>query len=427
MSFGPGLRRLYLLMAAVVGLVLLLDAVPAIHTTVATWYPPDLVVDHRTARAYKQGFNPYDAEGARRAHLAELGPSGTGHPPTTSFWVLPLADLDLKAANAAVCWISLFLLLLELALLAQALRCPAPHATTWLAFGFLVSCPLVAYHASLGQLSQAIAFLYVAAWLAWRRDDQVLAGIALGAACTMKFFPAVMVLLLVVGRRWRGVAAAAAVFGLVAAVMTARFGLSAWTAFFAQQSVVADEWMNNIANLSLHGVIARLFSPACLPPGPVRTGPLVLSSLLSLALLAGAAWWSRRLAREGRSVDLPFAAFTVLSVLVGQWAWEHYALILVPAAAIAAAELLGLWRAGARAPAGAGLAAVGLAVALWRDEITTKLAHQRAHQRGMPGEHLALHLHEVLNWLPGVLLLAVLLWLLWRAQRMAAPAQTTTG
>jgi alpha-1,2-mannosyltransferase len=417
MSLGPGLQRLYLLMAAVVGLVLLLDAVPAIHTTVATWYPPDLVVDHRTARAYKEGFSPYDAEGARRAHLAELGPSGTGHPPTTSFWVLPLADLDLKTANAAVCWISLFLLLLELVLLAQSLRCPAPHATAWLAFGFLVSCPLLAYHASLGQLSQAIAFLYVTAWLAWRRDDQILAGIALGAACTMKFFPAVMVLLLVVGRRWRGVLAAAAVFALVAAVMTARFGLAAWPAFFAQQSVVADEWLNNISNLSLHGIIGRLFSPACLPPGPVRIGPLVLSSLLSLGLLAAAAWWSRRLAREGRTVDLPFAAFTVLSVLLGQWAWEHYALILVPAAAIATTELVAAWRSGSRVPALIGLAGVALSVALWRAEITTKLAHQRAHWRGVPGEHFALHLHEVLNWLPGVLLLGVSLWLLWRAQR----------
>lgn len=420
MTISPWLRRLYLVMAAVVGLVLLFDAVPAIHSTVATWYPPDLVVDHRTARAYKQGFSPYTPEGARRAHLAELGPSGTGHPPTTSFWVLPLADLDLKAANAAVCWISLFLLLLELVLLAQSLRWPCPNATAWLAFGFLVSCPLVGYHASRGQLSQAIAFLYVIAWLAWRRDDDLLAGAALGCACTMKFFPAVMVLPLVLARRWKAVGAAAAVFLAVAALMTARFGFAAWPAFLAQQSVVASEWMNDIANLSLHGIVARIFSPACQPPAPMRSGPLVLSSLLSLALLAVAAWWSRRLVREGRTVDLPFAAFAVLSVLVGQWAWEHYALILVPAAAIATAELVALWQGGQRVSSALGLAAVAAAVGLWRVEVTAKLAHQRAHLRGVPGEHLALHLHEVLNWLPGVLLLAVVMWLLWRAQRAAA-------
>jgi alpha-1,2-mannosyltransferase len=417
-AFRNGLRRLYLVMAAVVGLILLLDAVPAIHTSVATWYPPDLVVDHRTARAYQQGFNPYSPEGARRAHLAELGPSGTGHPPTTSFWILPLAALDLKAANAAVCWISLFLLLLELGLIAQALRCPAPGATTWLAFGFLVSCPLVAYHASLGQLSQAIAFLYVAVWLALRRDDQLLAGTALGAACTMKFFPAVMILYLLVTRRWRAVVAAGVVFALVAAVMTARFGLSAWPAFFAQQSLVASEWMNNIANLSLHGIVARLFSPACDPPAAMRTAPLVLSALLSLALLGAAGWWSRR-AREVEGLDLSFAAFAVLSVLVGQWAWEHYALLLVLPAAIATAQLVAAWQAGRRSTAVAGLAAVVLSAALWRLEVTAKLAHQRAHLRGVPGEHLALHLHEVLNWLPGVLLLATLMVLLRPSQRPA--------
>src|SRR3954453_18675024 len=86
------LRTALLLVAALVSLVLLLDGVPELQTTVATWYPPDLGVDHRTPRPYKDGYSPYTAEGARRAHLAELGPSGTGHPPTTAFWLLPLAD-----------------------------------------------------------------------------------------------------------------------------------------------------------------------------------------------------------------------------------------------------------------------------------------------------------------------------------------------
>jgi hypothetical protein len=410
-----GLRHLYLLMAAVVGLVLLLDAVPAIQSAVATWYPPDLVVDHRMAGAYKQGFNPYSPEGARRAHLAELGPSGTGHPPTTSFWVLPLADLDLKVANATVCWLSLFLLLSELVMLAQALRCPAPNASAWLAFAFLVSCPLTLYHASLGQLSQAIAFLYTAAWLSLRRDDQVLAGVSLGAACTLKFFPALLLLFLVLGRRWRAVIAAGVVFLLVAAVMTARFGLSAWPAFFAQQSAVADAWMGNIANLSVHGIVARLFAPACGPVGPVRALPLALSTALALALLGAASWWSRKQVRDPRTLDLPFAAFAVLSVINGQWAWEHYALILVPPLCIAAAALVAAWREGApRTGVIAGGVALAVSLAAWRIEIVTKLVHQRAYQRSGT-DHLALHAYEVLNWLPGILLAVTLLALLrWR-------------
>jgi hypothetical protein len=415
------LRTTYLLVAALVSLVLLCDGVPAIVETVTTWYPPDLVVDHRTARAYKDGYSPYTAEGARRAHLAELGPSGTGHPPTTAFWLLPVADADLKVANATVCWVSLFLLLLELVLLAGALGWPAPNATAWLTFSYLVASPLVLHHARSGQLSQPIAFCYVAAWLALRRNEQVAAGAALGVACTMKFFPAVMVLLLALARCWRAVAAAGAVFLGVAAVMTARFGIASWPLFLAQQRAVADQWVSHISNISVHGVVARLFWPACGRPGPVVGVATAISAVISLGLLGVAVWWSRPVVRRKGGVDIAFATFATLSVLIGQWAWQHYQLIYVLPAAIALRELLVAWRSGARPVAIVfGGAAVALLVASWQVNETLKIVAQHAHWRGEPGAHLRLHLLELLAWVPGVLLLVTLLALLARAAR--APA-----
>jgi hypothetical protein len=108
----------------VAGLALLASAVVQVHHAASTNFPADLVVDHRTARAFWEGYNPFSPEGARRAGLTELGPTGLGHPPTTSFWILPLAPLKVEPARQVLAWIAPEALalsaLVSLALLALA-------------------------------------------------------------------------------------------------------------------------------------------------------------------------------------------------------------------------------------------------------------------------------------------------------------------
>jgi hypothetical protein len=365
--------------------------------------PADLVVDHRAARAFLDGYSPFSAEGARRAGVAELGATGLGHPPTTSFWMLPLARLELQTASAVVGWTSVVTLAAGLALAAHALGAPLVLAA--LAFAYVVSAPFFLYHLMLGQISQLIAFAILLAWLALRSDRQAAAGVALGVACTLKLFPAVMVLYCAVTRRWRAVAVAAGVYLAVAAVMTARFGARSWAVFFSAQKEVANAWMSNVANQSLHGIAQRLVSPACELPQPVVTGALVASTLASVLLLA----WAAREARAA-SVNLGFATFAVLAVLTSQWAWEHYDVLLLLPLAIAAAEAR-------RAPARWQIAAIFAVLAAFRLDVRTKVVLQQATLLGTPGAHWRLHVMEVLGWLPGVLLLALLMALLARYAR----------
>jgi len=234
------------------------------------------------------------------------------------------------------------------------------------------------------------------------------------------------VLLLALARRWRAVAAAGAVFAGVAAVMTARFGVASWPLFLAQQRAVADQWVSHISNISVHGVVARLFWPACGHPGRVLGVAMAISAGISLALLGMAVWWSRPIvtsrAPSSRSVDLPFATFATLSVLIGQWAWQHYQVLFVLPAAIALRELLALrgrrWIA-------LGVLVVALLVASWQVNETLKVVAQHAHWRGEPGAHLRLHVLELVAWVPGFLLLVTLLALLARAARTAPPAGAT--
>jgi hypothetical protein len=379
-----------------VGLALAVLAARDLHRAVTTGSAADLVVDHSAARAFRDGYSPFSAEGARRAGLAALGPTGIGHPPTTSFWLLPLASVELSTARQVVAWTSVAMLAVEIGVAAWLLGWPLAAAP--LLFGFVASAPFFVYMARLGQVSQWIAFACFAAWWALRRGRPLLAGAALGAATTLKLFPAVLVLWLALTRRWRAFAAAVGVYMIVALVMTARFGLSSWAVFFAAQKQVADAWVANVANQSLHGVVQRLWaSPACELPGPVAPEALALSALLSLGLIVFAASRTREDGSPG-ALDRGFAVFAVLAVLTSQWAWPHYNALLVLPAMIAAA---------ARPTRMTMVVLAGLALA-WRVDVRLTTVLQNALWRGAP-VHLRLHLAEVLTWLPGVLLLAVLL------------------
>jgi alpha-1,2-mannosyltransferase len=400
----------------VAGLALLVSAVGQIDRAVNTRFPADLVVDHRAARAFWDGYSPFSPEGARRAGVAEFGATGIGHPPTTSFLFLPFARLELQTVRKLLAWASLATLLAELAVAAVLLGWSAGVAT--LVAGLIASAPFFIYMVTLGQVSQLIAFAFFLAWWASRKGRAGLAGAALGVACTLKLFPGVMVLWLAITRRWRAVAAAVAVYLVAAVVMTARFGLESWRVFFVAQKEVANAWVANVANQSLHGVAQRLWSsPACELPGRVAPEALALSTLVSLALLVFAAHQARRL-EDGtpRTLDLSFAAFAVLSVLTSQWAWPHYNVLLVLPAMVVATGL----RDAAPALRAAGAVVLAGLLLSWRLDIRAATVLQIALWRGDRGAHLPLHLVEVLSWLPGVLLLAVVLVLTVRLRQQHA-------
>ncbi len=411
-------KRLYVIAAAVLGTLLVLVGAPKVHQAIVAHEPYDFVVDQGLARAWKDGYDPYSAEGGKRSGLEKIGPSGFGHPPSTGFWALPVAHLDPKLANAAVTWTSVALLLLEILILAQTLGAPAPLATAWALFGYAMSCTFVFYGAQTGQLSIALGMFFVVAWLAVRRDDEITAGLALGLACTMKPLPGVVVAMFLVLRRWRLVATAVGAYLVIALVMTSRFSFASWATFLSKQRAIADAWMGTIQNSSLHGVILRLFNPACEPKPPVPRAVALLSTACALAVIAGGLLLVRR-ARRGRELDLAYACFVMLSVVTSQWAWEHYSAIFLLPVAIGIVEVLALWREGSRRLSMAGLATILVMVTCWLVPWNLKVDLHHAFHHGHPEVHLRMHVVEVLNWLPAFLLAGWLAMVFRRAQRRA--------
>jgi alpha-1,2-mannosyltransferase len=408
-------RTLLVVVAGVVGVVLLLNSIPRLSGALG-YFPWDLVTDYRLGRAFLDGFNPYTPAGRVRADLA-FGVSATGHPPTSMLPLLPLiAAVDLPTAHVVMGWLSAFLLLVEFSVLAPTLRVPVPGAAAFLGFAWVTALPLFYDHFLVGQLSMSIAFLLFGAWLAARRGDDVLAGVALGVACMLKLFPGLMVLLFLLWRRWRLVGTAVGLYLAGVLVTMVRFGPSSWWLFVTNQGPIANEFVGHIQNQALFGVVTRLFRPSCRPEGggmPVAAA--AISSLLGLALIAAGAWRARRARTEGQQ-DLAFATFSVLALVTPQWTWEHYDVIYILPIAIGLAALVAAWRNGASRPwVAAGVALLLAAAASWALNDSEKADLQKAIRAGDRARHLALHLYEVINWLPGFVILGVLGTLFWRA------------
>ena len=289
----------------------------------------DAIEDWKAARLFFQGVSPYSPQG-----LAAIGETAMGHPPTTPFWYLPLAEFPKATAVQLSTFLVWVLLPIHGYLCAKALKFPFPVVTALLTASLLFASSFVKYHCDATQFSEPIAVLYVASWWFLRRGEDLRGGACLGLALTMKLFPGVMLVMLLLARRFRALFAATFSYLAVAAFMTRVYGFRAWPEFFAQQRGVSEQWLGCLSNSSLSGLILQLITPACVTQGhPSKTATLITlsSSLLLLAFSSWLSWSHFKAARAGtlRAVDLPFALFALLSVFLNAWVWDHYAVLVV--------------------------------------------------------------------------------------------------
>ncbi len=289
----------------------------------------DGLTDWKAARLSRLGVNPYEPAG-----LSMLGQSQVGWPPTTAFWYLPLVDFS-KALVAEVGGLSLLILLIpHYYLCAKALNWPAPVVVAALATALVFSTEWLPYHYGATQCSEHIAFLYVLAWLFLRRGRDTGAGVCIGIAATLKLFPGLMVVMLLFGRRWRGFVAAAVTYSIVAVTMTLKFGLNSWLLFLEQEKPITEVWLGSLQNSSLSGLVTQTLFPFCEGGGHPAMVSTTIVSAISILLITVSVWVSRgsfkrALEADGRSIDLPFALFGLLSVFLNPFAWEHYYALLI--------------------------------------------------------------------------------------------------
>ena len=141
------------------------------------------------------------------AHLAEWAGDPFQYPPP--FLVLPHAALTLTNdyLTIRVCWYAVQLLAFVVicVLLAVWVGGPAGTAAALLIPGLWLSVPVM-QNLQYGQFHLASLLLAIAGMLAFERHRHAAGGALLAAAALSKIFPGVLLLLLIVQRRWRAVA-----------------------------------------------------------------------------------------------------------------------------------------------------------------------------------------------------------------------------
>jgi hypothetical protein len=221
----------------------------------------------------------------------------------------------------------------------------------------------------------------------------------------------------------------------VAALMTSGYGIDCWKLFLQQQGHLSELWAGSIRNASLHGIVLRLITPSCKAQATPSLFSSAVAGILGLALLALAWRLSARYAKHSRSIDVPFALFSVLSAFTNPWIWEHYVVFLILPMLVVLSKVSenvesrflewtrekADWRKLTR-PAAAWLASTGTLLGILyvlRDDWALKVRLFERHLAlGASPEatsiHWKMHYYEVTNWLPWVALIVMLGSLLWK-------------
>ena len=211
--------------------------------------------------------------------------------------------------------------------------------------------------AELGQTTPLAFLAIVAALVLDARDRQVGAGLALAVATTLKLTPGLFVVPLLLGRRWRALAAFAAAIAAMLLIGVVGAGAAATGTWLGRMVELSGQSFPAFNNQSLGAFLLRferpmeeIFSWKLFALAPAYR----LASLGLLAAGIAACVWLQRRARPEVRRDAIWSVCAVLVLAVPSISWNHYFLYaLLPAACavrhggavvLVAAGLALMWR-----------------------------------------------------------------------------------
>ncbi len=186
----------------------------------------------------------------------------------------------------------------------------------WLLVGAAFAFPPIVGELVMGNVHLLLLALLAGSWLAVRRPDPsrsaaIVAGVFIGIATLIKIFPVVLILWLLLRRRWTSAVAAVAAMAVLVVATLPVIGLQPWLDYptvllnlgpptDTRDTVAPIVWLSNIVSPA----VARL---------------LVVG--IGVAIVA---WTSQR-----RSEAVSFAVAVAVSVLIAPALYHHYLAILV--------------------------------------------------------------------------------------------------
>jgi alpha-1,2-mannosyltransferase len=268
--------------------------------------------------------------------------------------VAPFASADVRDAHRVWVFIGALATLAGLFLLLRELGARSGTAVALSVAG--LALPVVAYDLRWAQTNGVSMLGIVLAWIAFRRRREGLGGAALGVLAALRVFPLLLVVPLLVRRRWAAVRWFAGVAAAVSAVGVVALGPGAAWTFVRTSSENVEYWSPSPLGISLITAPVRWLR-SDLWIEETAAVPAILNVIgFALLLLCVAAIAATR-ARETSDAVLDAVPWMILATPI---AWPHYLVMMLPTgiAAIRSAWA-GSWRA--KAPAAVALAAMALA------------------------------------------------------------------
>ncbi len=180
-----------------------------------------------------------------------------------------------------------------------------------------------------GQINLVLLGLSGVWLLGWVRGDRWWAGAALGAAVAIKLLQGPVGLLVLWGRRWR-MLAAAAIAGVALWLLAVPQYLPE---FVLKIAPVLSAGTGLFENHSPGGTVMRLFDPSTFLGANRDTPPAarVITIAIGLAVLAVTFWFLRRPSPEPSRRALEAAAIVAAGPLIASYSWgTHLVLLLLP-------------------------------------------------------------------------------------------------
>lgn len=305
-----------------IGVVLLLLGVFALFRYVqsALTIHTDFSNDYSSAQALRAGRSIY----ARR----------NNHPPLTAFFFLPWSFLPYTSAFVLWSCFSLALYLALIVLVGEALDIHLERHWQILLFGVaLIWYPFLA-HMALGQFSLVLAACVIGGWWALRRQHEYGAGFLFGIATALKLFPGLLLVVLLVRRRWRalGVMVLTTLGGVLGPLLVVpwrevvRYFMEISPQNAAQYAVFP-------VNSAISGVVSRLFvsGPWVAPLVEMPTLASFFIAGLSLFVVALLIWHVWRLPATTWGTDIALAFACLAMLLISPITWQHgFTLLILP-------------------------------------------------------------------------------------------------
>jgi hypothetical protein len=307
----------------------------------------DFFQDWASARNVQAGLPCYtDHRISARSHIDVKIPSDHGplsanpfnaHPPAAVLLAWPFAWESLSDAAQAWNLASLICLIVSIVILINQLNLSINLAAIVV---LTLLCMPLRSQLGLGQLNLVLLLAVVAGWADDRAGRPGRAGVWLGSAAAWKLFPALLVLILLIRGRRRGVVCALLSFlawNLAAAVV---LGPETFGDFLRTSRVQEPRFVVDWSNLSLLGFWSRLFDPHALDGAYDGSIPLLpcqpLAWGLTLASVAAVLGWLIPRVMQARTTveaDWAFGAAIPAMLLIAPISWDHgLVLLLLPLA-----------------------------------------------------------------------------------------------